>query len=169
MPDGRHLLFSNRSGQGISPHLWMADTLSSEKLQLTTGTGYELDPVASPDGKTILYAQKTWFAGVVSVLVEDGSTKIEIPTSPWNDEASWSSNHPKLAWVTERNGPIELWVRGPEGSERPAITFADFPVDSTLSLSDPLFLRMAIGLSIPGRTIKRLCASGCPLYPEARR
>ena len=58
MPDGRHLLVSDLIG-GITSHLWMADTLSSERLQLTTGTGYELDAVASPDGKTILYRQKT--------------------------------------------------------------------------------------------------------------
>ena len=138
MPDGRHLLVSDRNViQGETWHLWMADTLSSERLQLTAGTGFEQVPVASPDGKTILYAQTDISNEVVSVSVEDGSTKTEISGSRRNYDASWSSNYPKLAWSTDRNGPVELWVRGPDGSERPAVTVADFPVGSTSSLSGP--------------------------------
>ena len=123
MPDGRHLLFANHSVHGGDPHLWMADTSSSEGLQLTAGTGYELDPVASPDGKTILYAQQIITEEVISVSVEDGSTKTEVSTQPGreNTEASWSSGHPKLAWATNRNGPVELWVRELDGSERAAV------------------------------------------------
>ena len=139
MPDSRHLLFANHPVHGGLSHLWMADTSSSERLQLTAGTGWELDPVASPDGKTILYAQMTLTEEVVSVFVEDGSTKTEVSTQEGhaNVEASWSSNHPKLAWASDRNGPDELWVRGPDGSERAAVTFADFPVGSTSYLFNP--------------------------------
>ena len=148
MPDGRHLLFSGFPGPAGLRYLWMADTLSSEKLQLTAGTGFELNPVASPDGKTILYAQQTASDEVVSVSVEDGSTKTEIPASGYNANASWSSNYPRFAWETDRNGPVELWVRGPDGSERPAVTPADFPVGSTSDLRIPV--------SFPGRRATHL-------------
>jgi serine/threonine protein kinase len=137
MPDGRHLLLSDRNSFGGSPHLWMADTSSSEKLQLTTGIGYELGPQASPDGKTIIYAQKATLYEAVSVSVENGSTKTEISNGNLNAGASWSANNPKLAWATDRNGPTELWVRNADASEHPVVSFADFPPGDTVSLSNP--------------------------------
>ena len=63
--------------------------------------------------------------------------KQRFPRPVYNANASWSSNYPRFAWETDRNGPVELWVRGPDGSERPAVTPADFPVGSTSDLGYP--------------------------------
>ena len=98
----------------------------------------------------------------VSVSVDDGSTKTEIAGGPWNDDASWSSDSPKLAWVTDRNGPIELWVRSSDGSERPAVTPADFPVDSTSALVSPSLSpdgERVIYARMDNKTVRRLWIS----------
>lgn len=43
---------------------------------------------------------------------------------------AWSANQAKLTWQTARNGWFEIWIRLPDGSERPAVT-ADFPAGTT--------------------------------------
>ena len=50
-----------------------------------------------------------------------------ITSGHYEGMAAWSANQAKLAWVTNRNGPWQIWVRGADGSERPVVTAADFP------------------------------------------
>jgi hypothetical protein len=64
---------------------------------------------------------------VTSVSVGNGTTKTLITTGRWEFDAAWSANQPKLAWVTNRRGPWEMWIRLPDGSERPILTAPDFP------------------------------------------
>ena len=41
--------------------------------------------------------------------------------------AAWAAKADKLAWVTNRKGPYEIWVRSADGVERPVVTAAEFP------------------------------------------
>ncbi len=50
---------------------------------------------------------------------------------------AWSANQAKLAWVTDRSGPGEIWVRSPDGSDRPVVTAADFPAGTNKSFMNP--------------------------------
>ena len=127
MPDSRHVVVSLAAEQNSPSHLWMADTESDYLTPLTTGTEMEGNPAVAPDGKTILYSQRTDNLDVVSLSVEDGAAKMLISTGRQDSMAAWSANEAKLAWVTNRSGPSEIWVRLPDGSARPAVTAADFP------------------------------------------
>jgi len=127
MPDDRHLVVSISADQNAPTHLWMADVESNRLTPLTTGTINESVPVVSPDGATILYVQRRRQFDVVSVSLEDGSTKTLVSTGREEDMPAWAASQPKLVWVTNRSGPYEIWVRLPDGSERPAVTAADFP------------------------------------------
>jgi len=51
--------------------------------------------------------------------------------------AAWSANQPKLAWVTNRSGPYEIWVRQPDGSDRPVVTAADFSSKGNRGFMNP--------------------------------
>ncbi len=60
----------------VRPTSTLQATFESNKLTpLTTGNAHERVPMASPDGKNIIYRQTTINWGVVSVSLEDGSAK----------------------------------------------------------------------------------------------
>jgi dipeptidyl aminopeptidase/acylaminoacyl peptidase len=51
--------------------------------------------------------------------------------------AAWSAKSEKLAWVTNRSGPYEIWVRSTDGAERPLVTAAEFPDGRNRWFMDP--------------------------------
>jgi eukaryotic-like serine/threonine-protein kinase len=127
MPDNRHIVIALAADFNSPSHLWMADTESDDLTPLTAGNAEENIPAVAPDGKSLLYTQETFNLDVVSVSIEDGSAKTLVATGREESMASWSAKAEKLAWVTDRNGPLEIWVRASDGTERPAVTAAEFP------------------------------------------
>ena len=137
MPDNRHIVISLAAGQNPGHHLSIADIESNELTPLTIGNQDELYPSVSPDGRSLIYEQDLSGWDVVSVSVDDGSTKTVIGIGRKDVMAAWSARQAKLAWVTDRNGPEEIWLRGPDGSERPAITAQNFPLGTSKALMNP--------------------------------
>ena len=127
MPDSRHIVVSQTTAEYSPSHLWMADIASNELTPLTTGTDDEIYPTVSPDGKSLLFTRPHTEAKITSVSVQNGSAQTLVDSGGLNLMANWSANQLKLAWVTDRNGPGEIWIRMPDGSERPVVTPADFP------------------------------------------
>jgi hypothetical protein len=50
---------------------------------------------------------------------------------------AWASKQPVLVYVTERNGPAEIWAKA-EGSDRPLVTARDFPPGTTKFFMGPV-------------------------------
>jgi serine/threonine protein kinase len=137
MPDDRNVAISLAADQNSLRHLWMANVESSEMTPLTAGNAEEKYPNVSPDGKSLIYQQDSYHADVVSVSIEDGSAKTLVGIGSADTMAAWSANQAKLVWVTNRSGSVEIWVRLPDGSERAAVTAADFPLGTTEWLMNP--------------------------------
>ena len=137
MPDNRHIVISLTAGRSSGHHLSIADTGSNDVTPLTIGNADEVYPAVSPDGRTLIYGQNMNGWDVVSVSVDDGSTKTLIDIGRKDLMAAWSARQAKLAWVTDRSGPEEIWLRGSDGSERPAITAQNFPPGTTKVLMNP--------------------------------
>jgi eukaryotic-like serine/threonine-protein kinase len=137
LPDNRHVVASLVTYENAPSHLWIADTASNDLTPLTIGPSRELFPVVSPDGKSILYDQDASHYDVASVSVQDGAAKTLIATGRDEVMPSWSANQAKLAWVTDRSGPAEIWVRSPDGSDRPVVTAADFPAGTNVWFGNP--------------------------------
>jgi serine/threonine protein kinase len=127
MPDSRHIVVSLSTDQDSPTHFWIADTQSDELTPLTTGNTGEREPAVAPDGKSLIYVQRTTSLDVVSVSLQDGSAKTLISTGREESMAAWSAKTGMLAWVTDRSGPWEIWVHSSDGSERPVVTAAMFP------------------------------------------
>jgi Tol biopolymer transport system component len=127
MPDNRHLVASLSRTLNAPPHLWFADLQSDRLTPLTSSSLGEMSPVASPDGKSILYTQSSADIDVISVSLEDGAAKTLVSAGPEENMAAWSAQAEKLAWVSNRSGPMAIWVRNPDGTERPVITATAFP------------------------------------------
>jgi Tol biopolymer transport system component len=126
MPDSRHIVISLAAAPDLPHHLWMADTESDDFIPLTGGAESQIFLLVAPDGKSLIYWQYAPRFSVVSVSVLDGSTKPLIETGREESMPSWSADTAKLVWVSNRNGPYEIWLRDADGSERPVVTAADF-------------------------------------------
>jgi Tol biopolymer transport system component len=137
MPDGRHFVISQEAVQNSSQHLWMADIESGDLIPLTGGAANQDIPAVAPDGKSVLFEQEMDKFDVVSLSIEDGSAKMLIHTGRVENMASWPASQARLAWVSDRRGPLEIWVREPDGVEHPAITEADFPPGTKGELLNP--------------------------------
>jgi len=51
--------------------------------------------------------------------------------------AAWAAKAQKLAWVTNRSGSDEIWVRSPDGADRPVVTAANSPDGRNSGLMNP--------------------------------
>jgi Tol biopolymer transport system component len=137
MPDSRHLVVALAQEQNSPAHLWMADIESNDLTPLTSGNADESLPSVAPDGKSLLYLQIAFTDDVVSLSLRDGSAKTLFSTGRQENMPAWSAKAEELAWVTNRSGPYEIWVRGADHSGRPAMTAAEFPEGSTKWFMNP--------------------------------
>lgn len=137
MPDSRHIVIGLSKELDLTPHLWMADTESDKLEPITTSNAAEDFPAVAPDGKSLLYEQLNISFDLVSVSIADGSSETLVSTGRKEQMAAWSSKAGKFAWVTNRSGAYDIWVRASGEAERPAVTAADFPDGATRWLADP--------------------------------
>jgi eukaryotic-like serine/threonine-protein kinase len=127
MADNRHIVVAMSNEANVPDHLWVADVRSNKLSPLTNGTTFNRSPRVAPDGRRLLLTQSNYSLDVVSLSVLDGSTKTLISTGHEESMASWAAKAEKLVWVTNRSGHWEMWVRSPDGSDRPVTTAGDFP------------------------------------------
>ncbi len=137
MPDSRHIVISFERNQETPSHLWIADTESEEIRPLTSGTSVESQPAMSPDGRKILYVEGVSDENIVSVSLDDGALRNLIATDRSESMPAWAASVAKLAYVTNRDGPQQIWLHGPDGSDRPIVTGNDFPGESTNWFMNP--------------------------------
>jgi Tol biopolymer transport system component len=121
MPDNRHVVLSLDRGVGAS-QLWMADTRSEEHYALTSGTEARLMPKVSPDGSKLLYLGTSAKSDVVSIDPATATVHPLIATGRSQGMPAWAARQPVLAFVTNRNGPAEIWLHGPGDTDRPLIS-----------------------------------------------
>jgi Tol biopolymer transport system component len=126
MPDSRHIVVTHAAVQDSPAHLWIADTESDDLTPLTTGNASEGYAVVAPDGRSLIYQQETFTLDVVSLSVADGSANTLVSTGRQDSMAAWAAKAQKLAWVTNRSGSDEIWVRSLDGADRPVVTAANF-------------------------------------------
>jgi len=137
MPDSRHIVVALAAERNSPIHLWIADTESNELTPLTTGNAFEDHPSVAPDGKSLIYRQGTSSTDVVSVSVADGSASTLVSTGWEEIEAAWAAKAQKLAWVTNRSGSYEIWMRSGDSADRPVVTAANFPDGRNSGLMSP--------------------------------
>jgi len=131
MPDSRHVVVAIKTSREAATQLWMADTRSQERHALTSGTTTSISPVVSPDGRRIAFTELTRIFDVLSVDLATAAVHPLVLTERDESMPAWASKKPALAFVTDRNGPQELWLHVDGSPDRPLVTARDFPPDTT--------------------------------------
>jgi serine/threonine protein kinase len=132
MPDSSRIVFTDG-------HLWMADLTSGSVRRMTAGTDDEVSPSIAPDGGSLAFAA-TDFNYTVRQISLDGNKSAASPSTALCGVApAWSPAGPQYAYVTDRTGQPEIWLKDTQsGWERPLVAAKDFD-DKTISILDVAF------------------------------
>lgn len=129
MPDSRHVVFS------CNDSLWLGDTRNGDLKRLTATSAGEFFPSVSSDGGRILFTQRTRDYDIVEAPLDGSPIRTLLATGRQEHSPSWSQSGDRLAFVTDRLGEPEVWLRSAKGDwEMRAVTQKDFPGDRTLRI-----------------------------------
>jgi Tol biopolymer transport system component len=140
-PDSRHVVLGMTSMSTPGSHLWMADLDSDHAWPLTPGPDSQSYPSASSDGSQIVFVDESPDYDLVEISLIDGGKRPIRGTTRNESDPEFSPNGQQFAYVTDRHGQDEIWLRTRAGqlSDQPLVTQADFGADRTLMLSSPAF------------------------------
>ncbi len=136
MPDSRTIVFGGDSLTSTpGTHLWRADTQNGELRAVTVTNGNEYYPSLSPDGKKIVFASEEGDFDLVTIPQDGSGFRPLLSTSRSERDPVWSLARREYAYVSNRTGSDEIWLRSDDGRwERPIVTQKDFG-DRTLQIS----------------------------------
>jgi Tol biopolymer transport system component len=139
MPDSRHVVLGLTSIGTPESHLWMADLQRDRAWTLTRGSGSELYPSSSPDGKQVAFSAGDSDYDVVEV--SGRGVRRLFGTARNESDPVWSADQDLLAYVTDRGGHDEIWVSSADGRtvHRPLVAQGFFGADRTIMLASPTF------------------------------
>ncbi len=114
-PDGKKILFgSNRDGGGYGLYLMNSD--GSELENLIYKSDYIANEKWSPDGKRIAYYYR-FHGDVYSFDLEARADSQLTEFSGQDDCPIWSADSRKIVFITQRNGPREIFIMNNDGSD----------------------------------------------------
>jgi Tol biopolymer transport system component len=143
LPDSRHVVLGITSLSTPGSHLWLADLERNRAWPLTRGPDSQSYPSSSPSGDGVVFTNGDPDYDLIEISLDKGSIRPLLATTRNESDAEVSRNGQLLAYVTDRRGQDEIWLKTREGQlqDRPLITQEDFGNDRTLMLSSPSFSR----------------------------
>jgi Tol biopolymer transport system component len=131
LADGKRMVLSGNPAPSTGEQLWLAD-IEKETLTRLTAPGQTSanTPSVSPSGPNsdrILYAQVRRDRDLTEFPLDGSAPRPFLATSLPEYGPSWSPKGDQFAFVTQRTGTDELWVRSAEGKwDRAVVTQRDF-------------------------------------------
>ncbi len=117
-PDGRRIYFSSSRGGGLN--VWRVAVGADGRAagspeQLTTGAGDDVEPAPSPDGHRLAFAVRglnsdLWELPVSSAGARTGDPSPLVVTSRVESRGSWSPDGATVAFNSDREGEMNLWL-----------------------------------------------------------
>jgi serine/threonine protein kinase len=137
MSDNRRIVLVLQATPDASLQLWMADTASGERHAITSGARSSGGPAVSPDGQKLLLTDETGDFDIVSVDLATAVPRRLIATARNEMMPAWAAKQPAMVYVSDRNGPNEIWLHRPDNTDRPIVGAFDFREGTTQWLAAP--------------------------------
>jgi eukaryotic-like serine/threonine-protein kinase len=139
MGDNRHVVFGGELPKAEGTHLWIMSTANGVIQPLTIGHASESDPAVGPDGR-IAFSSERGDYDLVSIDLDTGTLGSYASTTRLERSPASSPVRPEIAYVTNRSGRQEVWLRSEDGAwERPVVSTRDFDGEPTLLLGNIAF------------------------------
>ena len=133
-PTGNRIVYSGEGGKSlemVNPDGTGHKTVITAVARNGFAAGQISDPVISPDGKRIAFAES--FAGnwdIFVVTLADATIK-QLTTSGASDtQPTWSSDGSRIAFTSNRSGKSQIWVMSSTGGAQTRITNSSVSEDS---------------------------------------
>jgi Tol biopolymer transport system component len=125
MPDSRHICLSADGG------LWLGDSGTGKLQRLTAWAGGDAyQPSVSPGGERVLFTARDSDYDIIELPLDGSAPRPVLATARNESSPSSSATGDLMAFITDRSGESEIWLRSPSGDwERPAVRQSDFPDD----------------------------------------
>jgi Tol biopolymer transport system component len=160
MPDSRHVVLGLISLSTYRSSLWMADLERDRAWSITSTSANEEYPSASHAGNELVYTKDDSDYDVVEIAFREKTLRPILQSLRSEKDPVWSRDG-RFAYVTDRGGQDEIWLRDREGlmGDRPLVTQRNFGEgDRTIMLRDPSF-------SPDGQKIAYLRTGMKPIWP----
>jgi Tol biopolymer transport system component len=141
LPDGRTLVVAACLPPLLyRSQIYLADLRNNSVKLLVGGIGSESFPVVSRDGKQIAYTAMQYDADVVQIPLDGSAPRTLVGTGRLEHSPVWSPLGREFAYVTDRNGPDEIWIRNIEtGRELPIVSPQSFPGGNIEFMTTPVY------------------------------
>ncbi len=139
MPDSAHIVYSENGRESDRSHLWIAHVATGSRHEITTGAGEERSPALVEGSDEVGFAATELKYAVEQIAIDGGSppARLNGVSAAWSP--AWSPVGPEYAYVTDRSGEAEIWLKDTRsGWERPIVRAKDFP-DRTALFGDIAF------------------------------
>jgi serine/threonine protein kinase len=120
-------------------HLYLAD-LDGTVTPLAASVGSQAVPTVSPDGKQIAFTEIDYDTNIVEIPLDGSAIRNLVATGRLEHSPVWSPLGKEFAYVTDRSGADEIWIRNVEtGREQPVVTPGSFPRGDNEFLTTPVY------------------------------
>lgn len=126
MPDNRRILFGGAVPGAIGSDLHIADLQTGRFIPISRTTRDALQPALSPDTKHIAFTIAEHDFDVWHASVANPDLQPLISSSRNEYSPAWSPVGNQLAFVSDRTGRVQIWVKTfPDGWARPLVSAKD--------------------------------------------
>ncbi len=129
-PDGEWIVFSDTgSGGGAGPGLWLRNAKGVDQIRLTVGN--DTGASWSPDGQRVAFVRKADSHEDIYALAPGSGgnwrgdvREIPLARGPVSDRSpAWSPDSKSIAFVSNRDGNLEIYVMRADGNKPRRLTF----------------------------------------------
>ncbi len=121
-------------------HLYLADTEGDTYRPMLGGIGSESNPSLSPDGGRLAYTAMDYDFDIAEFGLDGSPMRKLIATHRMEHSPAWSPVNEEYAYVTDRTGFDEIWIRTPgRDRDQPVVTPKLFGDSSVKFLMSPAF------------------------------
>lgn len=122
-PDGKRVVFSSFLNR--TPDLFLLNLGSKRIEQITRDTSMELGAKFDRDGESILASRSSGADSDLVMLNLDGKVQGKLTSSNYAIDVSptWSADHSKVAFCSNRGGGPQIYTMNRDGSEVKRISF----------------------------------------------